>query len=1004
MRDLSPFTGQLPYATELCGVFEPLLGWKSSLTQARVSQVSIRNFPRYADVETDPNRRTYVRIGADHEMTISAYGEVNSQNGRPDLFRTDQPARRLVAPALIDGVIVRTLQADAAQYLDVHPATELAWWADYWAGNLKQEALEEIAERAINDLIGVPVFMPQLTAMNNPVRQFIGRLRMMHLDTAAAARHLFDREVHIARYLHSLMPAEGRGTPAFAVPINRLLLQEVKVPAIEDVLEQVSPLALGKGASRDAVISPLGVLHTFRQYFFEFTNFLGPAVEHVWLAPGSKTELLEISTRRVLQERSIEQIVENIIRSDNTTTMRDELSEAITETNQRDTKLASSVHGIAVVPVFAIEAEGSASVNETAKHSQEVIHKQLREQSSKLSTEIRSNFKSTFKTVVDTTDVRSRRHSIENPSDKLINYELRRKMRQVGIQQQYIGTQLCWQVYVDDPGAPLGVGQLVHLATKLDLSEFVHLPEPRRPRSEIDVVTLSLPVPPKGKQASALPILAAGFVGLAAGSLPGAAVAVAAHQALKDIFGGDDEEENPDYDVTVERAIRQRFKIPLPQGYEIDDTQDTTDTNFPVGQGKIPTRWLGINGGGQFQYYVNIANAAEGEVELVVFDGMVTPGEMIDFEARIKISPTPASLAAVDAANAAVAAENAKRDQAKERAIRKELVDSVRERVRLASEVHTRPAAELREEERTVIYRKLIHDLMRRDAWFGADRKLAHLRSELIKAIFDVDRMMYFVAPEWWQARPHSSQSFEAVEQNEADGFTRATRVSSLEAAVTFEKHKRSKTKIGLGALGRDDIVGWGGEGRQDNYLITEDSRPARLGSSLGWLIQLDGDSHRNAFLNAPWVKAVIPIRHGREHEALEWLKQSTVEGTEGLDEEYGGGDREYFQQQLLERYGEDRPVTIDDMLKLLAEDIVALHKEGNVPTVVAEPDGGPAASFLPAEEVFEKGFDPLPGSFRVTVDPQQRYKPFSQWIEVLPTDQIAAVQVSYDPKTGAML
>lgn len=1004
MLDLSPFAGRLPYATALYGVFEPLLGWRSSLTRARISQVSIRKFPSYCEIETDPNRRTHVRIGADHDLTISAYGEVETQSGRPKLFRTDQPSRRLVAPEIVDGVIVRTLQADAVHQLDAHPATDHAWWASYWAGTLRREVLETLAERAINDLIGVPVFMPEHSAMNNPVRQFIGRLRMMHADVATAAQYLFDREVHIARYLHSLIPEEGGDATTFATIVNRLLLQEVREPAIEEALAQMSLQRLRGGGSSDAVTSPLGVLHSFRQYFFEFTNFLGPAVEHVWLAPGSKTELLEISTRRVLQERSIEQVVDNIVRSDNVTTMRDELSEAITETNQRDTKLASSVRGIAVVPVFAVEATGSASVNETAKHSQEVIHKQLREQSSKLSTEIRANFKSTFKTVVDTTDVRSRRHSIENPGDKLINYELRRKMRHVGIQQQYLGTQMCWQVYVDDPGAPLGVGQLVHLATKLDLSEFVHVPEARRPRSETDVVTLSLPVPPKGQQASAVPILAAGFVGLAAGSLPGAAVAIAAHQALKDIFGGGGEDESPDYDVTVERAIRQRFKIPLPQGYEIDDTQDTTDANFPVGQGKIPTRWLGINGGGTFRYYVNVANAAEGEVELVVFDGMVTPGEMIDFEARIRIKPTAASLAAVDAANAAVAAENAKRDQAKERAMRKELVDSVRDRVRLASEVQTRPAAELREEERTVIYRKLIHDLMRKDSWYGANRKLAHLRSELIKAIFDVDRMMYFVAPEWWQARPHSSQSFERVEPNEVEGFTSATRVSALESAVTFEKHKRSRSKVGLGALGRDDIVGWGGEGRQDNYLITEDSRPARLGSSLGWLIQLDGDSHRNAFLNAPWVKAVIPVRNGREKEALEWLKQSSVEGTEGLNEEYGGDDLDYFHQQLGERYGEDRPVTINDMLKLLAEDIAALHQSSSVPVAVAGPDGAPGSSFLPTEEVFEQGFDPLPGSFRVGVDPQQRHKPFSQWIEVLPTDQIAAVEVSYDPKTGAML
>ena len=60
-------------------------------------------------------------------------------------------------------------------------------------------------------------------------------------------------------------------------------------------------------------------------------------------------------------------------------------------------------------------------------------------------------------------------------------------------------------------------------------------------------------------------------------------------------------------------------------------------------------------------------------------------------------------------------------------------------------------------------------------------------------------------------------------------------------------------------------------EARQ--LLHHQESEPARLGCSLGWLLQLDGDNMRNAFLNAPWVKAVIPIRPGKEEAAINWLK-----------------------------------------------------------------------------------------------------------------------------------
>src|SRR4029077_7244678 len=53
---------------------------------------------------------------------------------------------------------------------------------------------------------------------------------------------------------------------------------------------------------------------------------------------------------------------------------------------------------------------------------------------------------------------------------------------------------------------------------------------------------------------------------------------------------------------------------------------------------------------------------------------------------------------------------------------------------------------------------------------------------------------------------------------------------------------------------------------------VTVESEPAPLGSSLGWMLQMDGDARRNAFLNSPWVRVCIPIRRGKEDEAVAWL------------------------------------------------------------------------------------------------------------------------------------
>src|SRR5262249_11261430 len=150
------------------------------------------------------------------------------------------------------------------------------------------------------------------------------------------------------------------------------------------------------------------------------------------------------------------------------------------------------------------------------------------------------------------------------------------------------------------------------------------------------------------------------------------------------------------------------------------------------------------------------------------------------------------------------------------------------------------------------------------------DTSKLHLTSELINAIFDVDAMLYFVAPEWWAPRVHYHQ--QPVGAGGDGGLSPATVAAFAHAfpAIGAAVDSSQTPATGNGpneepgsVLTRDDRIAWGGAAAmgRDNYLITEDSTPARAGASLGWLLQLDGDNHRNAFLNSPWVKAVVPIR-----------------------------------------------------------------------------------------------------------------------------------------------
>ena len=49
-------------------------------------------------------------------------------------------------------------------------------------------------------------------------------------------------------------------------------------------------------------------------------------------------------------------------------------------------------------------------------------------------------------------------------------------MRQVGVQIQDVGTYLCWETFVDEPGRQLSLANLVHIAKPADL---VLVPNPK---------------------------------------------------------------------------------------------------------------------------------------------------------------------------------------------------------------------------------------------------------------------------------------------------------------------------------------------------------------------------------------------------------------------------------------------------------------------------------------------------------------------------------------------
>jgi hypothetical protein len=833
--DLTQFSGTLPYASELFGVYQPLLGWKSQRKKFHLSQ----DVFHLVQDAVDQIRRAGPS-GADIRRNPSL---VLSDDLRP---------QRL--PNGLNTLGTRKVTSALARFKEANNRLpEGEEWATVVAEADLTSVVREVAASEV-DGDGVMVRSAPFSLKPSAKQEAV----VGGMWTTIAAKK------------PELMPS----------------LIEVLSPALTSaLLAAADPLAAFDPSSQLAVLSPLGLIHLYREYFFEFATFLGPPVGHVWVSPGGSLELYEVHTRRTLQERQTEIANEITTKSQTEASEEDELSTTVNEQNSRNLSFGATVSASGkIAGVLQASASTNFGMQFTHQTAEETAHKHSRKQSESLSNEIRRSFKTTFKTSVETTDTSSRRYVLSNTTDNLVNYELRRKMRQVGVQVQHISTQLCWETYVDVPGFGLGLANLVHVAVPEDLE----IPDPpEKPARQ----------PSKNSQYVA--------------QFP---------------FEGDDEGWDDNDELFTNGVSDDDGHITYHRQYPVEPP--TNATGYTLGAAEVSS-FAGVGSDDTPSAVATHCTLVdETTFELWLDQVNFEENTAINFTVDLIWDSPPVSAEANDAYKKKEAQYNAAGQQAAHAAF----VKLVHERVKLASNIRPRPEKDLREEERTLIYRRLIASLNLVESQSSA--KPLHLQSELLRAIFDIDKMLYFVAQEWW--KPH----YAPVSQQGVGDTTKLT---------------------------DDDRVSWGGRplfgADRPNYLITEDSEPVPFGASLGWMMQLDGDPHRNAFLNSPWVKAVIPIRPGRERAAINWLMQAQVEGTENLGATYAGGEPELAGK------------TIEQALKTLAEEVGAL--------------GTDMKNELATETVFENGFDPLEGGFKATGIP---FEVFDQWIEILPTEQIVAV------------
>jgi hypothetical protein len=948
MKDLSAYTGTLPYASELFGIYQPLLGWKSRITARRIELTRQRAYSAIADKVLNQVRAPIaVHAEGEHDMLQGRF--VNAQFTVEGLRPVDlEPGLQPILAASIDSGIARLL----AERIDGEPPRD-------WQALVNPDRMTQLLEQ-LQRILTVPDELQRHPGIATYLDSFIATLGPQERPTLLRA--LFDKESRIAGYLVFL----AQHTPSQLTPLFFRLpkTDALALAAFSDPL-----LSFGANAYR-AILSPVGIVHLYREYFFEFDSFLGPAVGHVWLSPGGTIELIEVNTRKVFTERTAEVSTEITQRSETQTTTQDDIADAVKEENRDDVKFGFTNTASYTVPVFQDTATASFSLDSAKTASRETTHKQMRQQSEKLSSEIKRNFKTTFKTSTEVTDTTSKRYVIANTTARLVNYELRRKMRKVGVQVQDIGVQMSWHTFVDDPGRELGIAKLVHMGEPPDMSGLVAPEAPGNPGIELQDVNFPIP-----------------FVGLDTDDND---------QAYTD---GSETEVAAVFDETehIQADFPQTVTFGKP-GYTL------TDVRLEV---------VGADARVSARDRASDADSSKGafgvHLDYVNWNGT----DSFTVKATLTWSPSEESAqkaqAAYDAAVAKFNAESARR-------YKEAFIKAARERIKLASQIQPRPAEVLREEERTVVYRRLIGQLMS-----VAPDESKHVISELVRSIFDIDKMLYFVAPEWWIPRLHQSTQQLGAEVKPPAAPAPAAAAPASPAASAISKFSAAAVRVDSvlnfsefmkisdltpnaplkpTPIPAANLVDWGGakEYGRDNYYITEDSAPAKLGSSLGWLMQLDGDNLRNALLNAPWVKAVIPIRIGKEREAINWLRQAHVEGNDGLDAHYVAAPDDPPELQSV-----DHDVTVLEALTILADKINLFDQHARTAVVPnpADPEdpSNHYAGSLPTEAVFESGFYPLKGGIRFNQAGTDQAI-FSQWMEILPTDQLVALEVEYDPKT----
>ena len=625
-----------------------------------------------------------------------------------------------------------------------------------------------------------------------------------------------------------------------ASELRELLLEDVKKTLGDiDHHEIADFLPVGSAYTIMEALSPIGVAHFYRQLYYYAYEGVGPIEQAFTVAPLETLEVVYENVHRQTHEELVEMgsetISENAIESKN----MDEVSDKVSAMIQRDTSAGMSANAnftaSGSIGVWQAGASASVGANSTIsssnKRSTEMASHKLKETTKRASERITKSFSLKVRNVDEITTTNITRRIIKNDSAAPVSFGLRRVFSRIKVKVQDMGPALVWQLYIREPGAGLAQSKFVHYLESQPISRPLDPPAiPPRPIGGTDTGSTSAALKwDSGRNTY--------YVSIVVQTGPDRMVTAVSIDSITDLEGGGKEDLAPSAKNDVNWG----------------GTWNASTHSFTVNIGILPGDAASVSVNYTYNYDAGGTAMQDWEKQR---DAAIVKFQQAEADARQKALQ-----------------EQFDRD--------KTLITEKRK-------IKSRPAVDLRREERYEVMNRMVSHLFGRKPNPSTP---SPLEIEYFHRYFDIESMFIYTHPSWWKPR-------------------------------------YSRTTTGL---------------NRPPYEITAESEPAAMGSSLGWVLQLDGDTRRNEFLNSPWVRVCMPMRPGREREAIGWLAKH-IEGEIGYDP------------------GQEPLKTILQEIETIHQNQDALGLDGPDYVTVSSTVGAPAGPLKP-ENVY-----PVVDEFEVTV------------------------------------